>query len=88
MPSLLRKLGQYLVERTEPAPRPVYPPGWCQDCGGVLADGHGLVSPESDEIRNIALQGRPAQEAIERAVCVACYRAAFRRVYPGERCPV
>lgn len=52
----------------------------------------GLTSPESDgtpgmnyadaKRRQTAVEGKDGIEALRKAVCLPCYQAAFRRMYP------
>jgi hypothetical protein len=68
----------------------------CEDCFKPLpaylelnmAEGQGFVSPESDKMRAVFLEGIPAIQALERAVCKECYRKAFKRLFPDASCPV
>jgi hypothetical protein len=71
----------------------------CEDCWQPIPRyvdfPDGLVSPESDgdaggyaKRRPMNVEGKAGIEALRKAVCLRCYRAAFHRVYPWAPLPM
>lgn len=71
----------------------------CEDCWQPIPRyvdfPNGLVSPESDgdaggngaKRRPMNVEGHAGIEALQKAVCLPCYLAAFQRVYPSAALP-
>lgn len=71
----------------------------CEDCWQNIPRyvefPFGLVSPESDgdaqgnaaKTRRTVVEGKRGAEHLRKAVCLPCYLAAFRRVYPTADVP-
>lgn len=64
----------------------------CDGCGqeippypGVPA---GYVSPDSQEFKDIAVNGVAGKENVAKIVCLKCFRIDFTKVYPTQECPI
>lgn len=64
---------------------PPYKTDECNDCGNAKKPGQEFyVSPE--KLASVLENGQAV--AHEKGVCVDCYRARFKEVYPGVQCRV
>jgi hypothetical protein len=60
----------------------------CDGCGEKFEDGQQKYRSQSFHHHPGSVDGTPGTYAIHKALCLACYRKDWKKVYPKEKLPV